>query len=218
MIHIDLHCHTQYSIDSLMPTEVLIDRCVQRGISCLAVTEHNNIDGALAAQKIAPFKIIVGEEVRTSEGEIIGLFLNQGIPRGLSPEETIARIRAQGGLVAVPHPCDRFRNGRLTEAALRRIAGEVDIMEAFNARTTLLRDSDRAEAIGRRYGHILGIGSDSHTSFEVGGAYIEMEDFDLRDHAEFLEKLRHGRLVGQRANPLVHLPTRAAKLLRALKR
>jgi len=106
----------------------------------------------------------------------------------------------------------------LDSDALKQIAGEIDIMEAFNARTTLLQDSARAEDFGRTHGHAFGIGSDSHTPLEVGGAYLEMEDFDLRSPLEFLEKLRSGRLVCRRANPLVHLPTRVVKTLRVLKR
>ncbi|MBI2887458.1 MAG: PHP domain-containing protein [Chloroflexi bacterium] len=201
-----------------MPVEALVDRCVRRGISCLAVTDHNTIAGGLAAQQIAPFKVIVGEEIKTDEGELIGLFLKEEVPRGLSPEETVERVHAQGGLVAAPHPYDRFRRSRLRAEALDRLAGQIDITEAFNCRTTLLRDSQRAEAYGRAHGHALGAGSDSHTPIEVGGAYVEMEDFDLRDPQEFLAKLREARIVGQRANPLVHVPTRLVKIVRSLKR
>ena len=218
MLHVDLHCHTRYSWDCAMPPEVLVDRCVRKGITCLAVTDHNTIAGALAVQQLAPFKVIIGEEVKTAEGEIIGLFLKEEVPRGLSPEETLQRIHGQGGLAAVPHPYDRFRRSRLKESALRRVAGQIDIMEAFNCRTTLLRDSQQAEAFGRAHAHALGTGSDSHTPIEVGGTYVEMADFDLSAPQEFLEKLRGGRIVGKRANPLVHLPTRLVKTIRAFKR
>ena len=200
-----------------MPIDILVDRCVRRGVNCLAVTDHNTIQGALAVQQIAPFKVIIGEEIKTNQGEIIGLFLKDEIPRGLSPQETIARIKEQGGLVDVPHPYDRFRGSRLKEQALQEVAGQIDIMEAFNARTTLLRDSDRAEAFGRTHGHALGAGSDSHTPIEVGGIGIEMEDFDLRSPQEFLGCLRESRIVGERACPLVHVPTRLVKIVRSLK-
>lgn len=217
-LHVDLHSHTRFSFDSSMPPEVLVDRCVKKGITCLAVTEHNNIAGAVYVQQIAPFKVIIGEEIKTDHGEIIGLFLKEEVPRDLSPAETVERIHRQGGLAAVPHPFDRFRGSRLDEEWLVKLAGQIDITEAFNCRTTLLRDSERAEDYGRRRGHALGIGSDSHTPIEVGGAHIEMEDFDLRDPQEFLAKLRQGRLVGQRANPLVHVPTRLVKTIRSLRR
>ena len=201
MVRVDLHSHTRYSFDSAMPPAVLVDRCVRRGITCLAVTEHNTIAGALAVREIAPFKVIVGEEIKTNRGEIIGLFLREEVPRGLSPQETVERIRSQGGLVAVPHPYDRFRGSRLKEEVLDLLADQFDIMEAFNARTTLLRDSQRAEAFGRAHGHALGIGSDSHTPIEIGGAYIEMEDFNLRDTVEFLEKLRGDNWYGSELIP-----------------
>lgn len=218
MLHVDLHCHTQYSWDSAMPVDVLVQRCQHKGISCLAVTDHNTIAGALAVQAIAPFMVIVGEEIKTSQGELIGLFLKEEVPRDLSPEETIERVHAQGGLVSVPHPYDRFRRSRMQASSLERVADQIDITEAFNCRTTLLRDSHRAEAFGRAHSHALGTGSDSHTPIEVGGTYVEMEAFDLRDPKGFLEKLRRGHIVGQRASPLVHLPTRVVKIIRALKR
>jgi hypothetical protein len=218
-IRVDLHSHTRYSFDSSMPPEVLVDRCVRRGIGALAVTEHNNIDGALAVQQIAPFKVIIAEEIKTNQGEIIGLFLKQPIPRGLTPEETVARIKSQGGLAAIPHPFDRFRSGSaIKRRALESVADDIDIMEAFNCRTTLLRDSERAEAFGREHGMALGVGSDSHTPFEIGGGYVEMEDFDLRSPQDFLAKLREGTIVAQRANPLVHVPTRLVKSIRQVRR
>lgn len=218
MLHVDLHCHTRFSWDCAMPPETLVERSLRRGINCLAVTDHNTLAGALAVQKIAPFTVILGEEIKTSEGEIIGLFLTEEIPRGLSPEETLERIHRQGGMAAVPHPFDRFRRSHLRESALERVADAIDIMEAFNCRTTLLRDSERAERFGREHGHVLGVGSDSHTPIEVGGGYAEIEDFDPRDPKEFLERLRRGRIVARRANPLVHLPTRVVKTARALGR
>lgn len=217
-IRVDLHSHTRYSFDSSMPPEVLVDRCVRRGIGALAVTEHNNIDGALAVQKIAPFKVIVAEEIKTAQGEIIGLFLKEAVPRGLTPQETVARIKSQGGLVAVPHPFDRFRSGSvIKQRALELIVGDIDILEAFNCRTTLLRDSERAEAFGRAHNLALGVGSDSHTPLEPGGGYVEMDDFDIRSPQEFLAKLREGRITGRRANPLVHVPTRMVKSIRQLR-
>lgn len=217
MIRVDLHCHTRYSWDSAMPPDVLVDRCIRRGITCLAVTDHNNIDGALAVHKLAPFKIIIGEEIKTAEGEIIGLFLREPVPRGLSPEETLERIHAQGGIASVPHPFDRFRGSVIKEVALKRVAQQVDIIEAFNCRTTLLRDSEKAKAFGRKIDAPLGTGSDSHTSIEVGGSYVEMEDFDLRSPQEFLARLREGQIYGERANPLVHVPTMLVKLIRRLR-
>ncbi len=195
-----------------MPLEVVINRYVRRGIDCIAVTDHDNIDGALKMQKIAPFKVIVGEEVKTLQGEIIGLFLRERVPPFLTAEETVDRIHKQGGLTCVPHPFDRIRNGRLQEKVLEELYSQIDIMEAFNCRTTLLRDSEKAMAFGLAHNMALGVGSDSHTPIEIGGAFVEMPDFE--GSHDFLHCIRGGRLVGRRANPLVHLPTRIVGTLR----
>ncbi len=198
-----------------MPLEVIIDRCVRRGIDCIAVTDHDKIEGALEMQKLAPFKVIVGEEVKTNEGEIIGLFLKERVPPLLTAAETIERIHQQGGLTYVPHPFDRIRGGRLKEEVLEEVYEGIDIMEAFNSRTTLLRDSEKAKAFGRAKNMPLGAGSDSHTPIEIGGAYVEMPDFEGPN--DFLDCLREGRIVGKRANPLVHVPTRIVRTLKRLR-
>ncbi len=198
-----------------MPLEVIIDRYVRRGIDCIAVTDHDKIEGALEMQKIAPFKVIVGEEVKTVQGEIIGLFLTDRIPPLLTAAETIERIHKQGGLTCVPHPFDRIRGGRLKEEVLEELHQGIDVMEAFNSRTTLLRDSDKARAFGKAKDMPLGAGSDSHTPIEIGGAYVEMADFEGPD--DFLNCLRQGRIVGRRANPLVHVPTRIVRTLKKLR-
>ena len=216
MIRVDLHLHTTYSRDSATPLSVVIDRCQRRGINCLAVTDHNTISGALELQRHAPFQVIVGEEINTLDGEIIGLFLTAEIPRGLSGRETAARIHRQGGLVCIPHPFDRVRRRRITEQALYDLIPQIDILEAFNPRTTLLRDSERALSFGRAHGLALGAGSDAHTPVEIGGAYVEMREF--KDPQDFLEAVKGGQVAGRRANPLVHLPTRVTRLLKALRR
>lgn len=215
MIKVDLHLHTKYSKDCAMPLEVIIDRCVRRGIDCIAVTDHDNIAGALKVEKLAPFRVIVGEEVKTRQGEIIGLFLKEEVPPGLSARETVARIHQQGGLTCVPHPFDRVRKGRLREDVLAAIYEQIDIMEAFNSRTTLLRDSEKAEAFGRARNMPLGAGSDSHTPMEIGGAYVLMPEFD--GPADFLDCLREGTVVGERATPLVHVPTRIVRWLKKMR-
>lgn len=198
-----------------MPLEVVIDRCVRRGIDCIAVTDHDNIDGALKMQQIAPFKVIVGEEVKTLQGEIIGLFLKERIASLLTAEETVDRIHEQGGLTCVPHPFDRIRKGRLQENVLNELHSQIDIMEAFNCRTTLLRDSEKAMAFGIEHDMALGVGSDSHTPVEIGGAFVEMPDFE--GPHDFLGCIRSGRLAGRRANPLVHVPTRIMRTLKKLR-
>jgi hypothetical protein len=214
LLKADLHTHTCFSPDGLTSPEKYVQTCLKRGISCVAVTDHNDIAGALAVQKLASFRVIIGEEIESSEGEIIGLFLQEGVPAGLSPEETVRRIKEQGGLVCVPHPFDRFRGEHLTEAALMRILPQVDIIEALNARTTLRRDNDQAARFAREHGLAMSAGSDAHLARELGRAWVEMPDFE--GPREFLQALRQGRIVGRLSSPLVHLFSRWAWLRRRL--
>ena len=213
MLKADLHTHTYFSRDALTSPEKYVQACQKRGVNCVAVTEHNNIAGALAVQKIAPFTVIIGEEVRSSEGEIIGLFLHEQIPGGLSPEETVRRIKEQGGLVVVPHPFDGFR-GHLREEALERILPQVDVIEVFNARITYRRDNERAASFAAEHGLPASAGSDAHSAWETGRTYVEMPEF--QGPREFLEALRHGRVVGRTSTPLVHLFSRWAVIRRRL--
>ena len=167
-MRVDLHTHTVYSSDSELALEDAVEGWQREGIDCVAVTDHNTIAGGLALREWAPLRVIVGSEVRTSEGEIIGLFLHEEIARGLTPEQTIRHIRDQNGLVMIPHPFDRFRRSRLTEEALMRILPQVDIMEVFNARTAFERDNRRADLLASEHGLIPVAGSDSHTAQELG--------------------------------------------------
>ena len=209
-MRVDLHTHTAYSSDSELALERAVAGWQRAGIDCVAVTDHNTIAGGLALREWAPLRVIVGSEVRTCEGEIIGLFLEEEIARGLTPEETIRQIRDQAGVVMIPHPFDRFRRSRLSEAALMRILPQVDIIEVFNARTAFARDNRRAEALAAEHGLIPVAGSDSHTAHELGRSYVEMPDFDSPQ--TFLESLRAGRLVKRQSSWFVHAFTRWAKL------
>ncbi|HUV53340.1 MAG TPA: PHP domain-containing protein, partial [Dehalococcoidia bacterium] len=136
MLKADLHVHTRYSPDSISSPEKIVQRCIDSGINCLAITDHNSIAGALETKRIAPFKVIVGEEILTNSGEIIGYFLTEEIPPHLSPEDTVKRIKDQGGLVCIPHPCDSLRpQSKLQRRALERIMPQVDLIEVYNSRT-----------------------------------------------------------------------------------
>jgi predicted metal-dependent phosphoesterase TrpH len=216
---VDLHSHTGHSSDCLLPAARLLDAAVRRGLAGLAVTDHNTLDGALQAaalverrpERFRGLRIIPGEEVKTNEGEIIGLFLSQSIPRGLTPEETIDRIRAQGGLVTIPHPFDRFRGSRLAETAIHRVARLVDAIETFNARTTLPADNARALALAQAHHLAATAGSDAHVAWEVGNAYLELDDPPAGEPAALLAQLRRGRVGGRTSLPLVHVGSKLAK-------
>jgi hypothetical protein len=214
MLRADLHLHTDRSPDSLISVAALIRRCVAKGIDCVAVTDHNTINGALAMREMAPFRVVIAEEVKTSDGEIIGLFLSEEIPLGLSPEETVRRIKEQGGLVCIAHPFDRLRREPLRAAARERILPDIDIIEAFNARVTFKGDNEKARAYAQEHGLAMSAGSDAHSLREVGRAYVEMPEFETPE--QFLEALRAGRIVGRLSSPLVHLSSTWAKLARKL--
>ena len=210
MIKADLHIHTVYSGDSRISLDRLIARCIELGINCIAVTDHNTIDGALELQGIAPFKVIVGEEILTSSGEVMGYFLKQGIPRGLPVRDTVRRVREQGGLVGVPHPFDRMRGSTLRRHSLEEILPEVDIIETLNARALLRRCNLAAERYALERGLPASAGSDAHTLGEIGGAYVEMPDFE--DVQGFLSALAGGKVCGGVTSRWVHLRSSWAKI------
>ena len=211
-MRLDLHIHTNRSPDSLMTPEEVICTAQMRGLDGLALTDHNTIEGALVVRDRAPesFTVIVGEEVASSEGEIIGLFLERPIPKRMSPEETIAAIRDQGGIVYIPHPVDRLRHEAMGRAVLERIAHLVDALEVFNSRVLIHADNVLARRLAEQYGLAMGAGSDSHVPYEIGRAYVEIGPFD--SPAAFLEALRRGRVTGRMTTPLIHLTTTLTKL------
>jgi len=209
-IRIDLHIHTCYSGDCLSSLEDIIAATGNAGLDALAITDHNAIDGALALQAMAPFPVIVGEEVGTCEGEVIGLFLQEFIPKGLTVAETMRHIREQGGLVYVPHPFDRYRPSALGEARLLSILDQVDAIEVLNARAIEPADNETARVFAQQHGIPCGAGSDGHTLFEIGQAYVEMEPFTDRD--SFLHSLACGQVHGGVSGPYVHLFSTWAKI------
>ncbi len=197
-----------------MTLEQIISRCLKIGINCLAITDHNTIAGALKMKEIAPFPIIVGEEILTSGGEVIGMFLSQEIPSKLSIEETISRIKAQDGLVCIPHPYDRLRLSMFRDQVFESIMPEVDIVEVFNARSLLPNSSTRAWHLAHKYGKRASAGSDAHTPSEIGNAYIEIPEFTGKE--EFLASLAKGKICGNKSNPIIHLASTWARIKKNL--
>ena len=210
MIKADLHVHTCYSVDCLTPLERIVERCLELGINCIAVADHNTIAGALRLREIAPFKIIVAEEVLTPVGEIMGLFLSEEIPRGLSPQETISQIHSQGGLVAIPHPFGRPLPRNSHTLTSDEVLSRVDIIETLNARTPSSKGIARAWRLAKEHGKAASAGSDAHTIGEIGRAYVEMPDFEGPD--DFLSCLAQGRIFGQKSSSLVHLASIWARI------
>ena len=210
MIKADLHIHTCYSVDCLTPVERIVDRCLEIGINCIAIADHNTIAGALKLKEIAPFKVIVAEEVLTPMGEIMGLFLSEAVPRGLSPQETISRIRSQGALVAIPHPFGRSLPWKAKPLTSAEVLSQVDIIEAFNSRTPFSKGNARAWKLAKEEGKAISAGSDAHTLGEIGRTYVEMPEFDGPD--DFLNSLAQGKIFGQKSSYLVHFASTWAKI------
>jgi predicted metal-dependent phosphoesterase TrpH len=214
-IKVDLHVHTCYSKDSLLSLEDVIAAAVRRGLGAVAILDHNTIEGALALRAVAPFPVIVGEEIFTTEGEVAGLFLQEIIPPRLTPAQTVERIQAQGGLVYIPHPFDSIRGARLRESALMAILDQVGAIEVLNARVIRPGDNERARRFAQMHGLPGGAGSDAHSTVEIGQAYVEMEPFTDRDG--FLRSLAGGQVCGGISSPHVHLFTTWAKIRKRMK-
>ena len=210
MIKADLHIHTCYSIDCLTPLEKIVERCLKLGINCIAVADHNTIAGALKLREIAPFKVIVAEEVLTPVGEIMGMFLSEEVAQGLSPQETISRIRSQGGLVAIPHPFGRSLPWKANVLTSKEILSQVDIIETFNSRTPFSNSIARAGKLAKEQGKAASAGSDAHTLGEIGRAYVEMPEFDGPD--DFLISLAQGKIFGQKSSYLAHFASTWARI------
>ncbi|MGN0666926.1 MAG: PHP domain-containing protein [Huintestinicola sp.] len=218
----ELHVHTRYSHDSMLCCRLLGLVCRVKGIGCAAVCDHNTVSGALACkERLAPMgvSVICGEEIFTSQGEIIGLFLSETIPAGLTPEETVSRIKAQGGIVYVPHPYDEKRNKTVISAdALERISAEVSAIEIHNGRAISADYDYRMQEIAHRTvpSAVMVCGSDAHTFFELGRNYMETEDYDTASPESFICAVRSGQMHTSPCHPLAHGTTKAVRLIKML--
>ena len=197
-------------MDCNTPPEEIISRCLETGINCIAISDHDALEGALKIQGLAPFPVIAAEEILTPNGEIMGMFLKERIPSSLSIEQTISHIKAQNGLVCLPHPFDTLRGLRIDTKRLEELVARIDIIEVFNARSLLPRDSSKARAFAKKYNIPGTAGSDAHTPNEIGNTYVEMPEFNGRD--DFLQALRKGKIHRHQSSPLVHLSSTWAKI------
>jgi predicted metal-dependent phosphoesterase TrpH len=184
-----------WSGDATTTPDELREAIVESGIDVLCITDHGTVNGATELATSLGCRVIVGEEVRTTAGELIGLFITQRLPGGLKPQEAVTAIRKQGGVVYVPHPFDPLRHC-LAEDALVQLAteGSLDAVEVLNAKVSLSHINRRAAEFALEHGLAAGAGSDAHEPSAIGAAYVEMPDFD--GPASFLRSLREGRIVG----------------------
>lgn len=191
---IDLHSHTSASTDAFLPPTWLATLCRWLGIDCVAITDHNLIADSTWVLAEQPYpRVIVGEEIETSQGEIIGLFLNEEIPPGQRLSATVEEIHRQGGLVYLEHPFDTSRDASITTDALAAIEAQVDIVEVWNARTRSSTAGAQAIALGEQMEYPIAASSDAHFLFELGRACVEVPAFD--GPQQLLAALRAGRLI-----------------------
>ena len=214
---IDLHCHTRASFDSLSSPARVARVAAERGLTHLAITDHDRLDGALEARAAAPpgLTVIVGQEIRTLAGDLIGVFLQEPIPRGLSAADAIAAIRAQGGLVGLPHPFDRFRGSILRDATMTSLAPLIDWVEIHNAR--LVGNGNERASMFALESALPGVAvSDAHTTVEVGVAYTAL-DGDPSSPAGLLAALATAEIVPGRASYVARAVTPVAKVVQRMR-
>ena len=224
MVRTEFHVHTNASHDSLMGGSALLRMCKKKGIDCVAITDHKEIEGAMAVKPLLEdngVHVIVGEEVFTSEGEIIGLWLSERIEPGLTPDQTVSEIRRQGGFVCVPHPYDEKRYMTvLAREALFRIAFDVDCIETHNGRNVDARFDDEQEAAYAQAAAINPdirrvIGCDAHCPFEIGRNVVVTESPITRE--EFPRCLDGALFEPSFCHPWAHGATRVARLIKMVK-
>jgi predicted metal-dependent phosphoesterase TrpH len=208
-LKVEFHCHTEYSKDSLTTIPQLVRAARRRGLDRLVVTDHNTIQGALAAKEFAPDLIIVGEEIKTKRGELLAAFVTEEVPAGLLPEEAIRRLRAQGAFISVSHPFDLGRNGWELDD-LDDIRPLVDAIEVFNSRCVNPQYNQQALKYAQDYDLAGTVGSDAHAAFEIGRAVLEIAPFDSA--AELCEQIRTAQVITKLSSPWVHFTSMYARI------
>jgi len=214
---IDLHCHTSASFDSLAKPGDVVRAAAARGLTHLVITDHDRIEGALEARELAPAEltVIIGEEVKTADGDLIAAYLERVVAPGMSAAETVAAVREQGGLVGIPHPFDRMRGSMLLDPEMSAVVSLVDWIEVHNARL-VGRGNEQAAVLAREQGRAGVAVSDAHSILEVGVAYTAL-DGDPSTPAGLLEALAGAEIVSGRASYAVRLWTPVAKAVNRLR-
>lgn len=212
---VEFHCHTSASKDSLLRPADLVAAARRKGIDRVVVTDHNSIAGAQEAQRLDPERIIVGEEIMTTRGEILAAFVTEEVPAGLSPQETICRLRGQGAVLSVSHPFDRLRKGGWELSDLEEIVPLVDAIETFNSRCMMPWFNAEAEEFARRNGIPRTVGSDAHAAFELGRSLLVVEPFHGPDGLR--AALPRGVPQVRWSPPWFHLISRFASIRKKIK-
>lgn len=212
---VEFHCHTIFSKDSLTRPEDLIKICRRRGIDRVVVTDHNTVAGARAAYAIDPERVIVGEEIATTRGELLAAFVREEIPKGLTPQETIRRLKDQGAFISVSHPFDTRRSGHWQEEDLLEILPQLDAIEVYNSRCMLPRFNQAARQFAERHNLAGTVGSDAHAAFELGRSLMILEPFEGADGLRSV--IRMGIPKVRWSPPWFHLTSRYAVVYKTLK-
>lgn len=210
-VNCELHCHTSYSWDCDVPVNKVIEYALAKNVDVLAITDHNEIKGALEALNLAPngLRIIIGEEISTLEGHIIGLFIKDKIEPHQSAKETILQIKKQGGVVLVPHAFDRLRGG-IGAKHLHELKGDIDFLEVFNARVLIAADNVKALNFAKEHGMASYVGSDGHTRGEYGNALNTIDNFDSQ--TDFVLALKRGKFTTKLSGFKVYVLSEYVKL------
>ena len=207
-IRVEFHCHTRYSKDSLNNIPYLLNMCRRRGVDRVVITDHNTIQGALIAQQLNPERVIVGEEIMTTKGELLAVYVTEEVPAGLSPIETISLLRSQGAFISVSHPFDLGRSGHWDVDDLLEITPLIDAIEIFNARCIRAIYNTRAQEFARQHNLLGTAGSDAHSLMEIGKATLCLPPF--HDSATLKQSLQHAQLQATLSAPWVHFSSRYA--------
>ena len=209
-IRVELHCHTSFSKDSRIHPEALLALCHKRGIDRIAITDHNTIEGAQIAAEIDPQRVIVSEEIMTTQGELLAYYVKHRVPPGLPPMEAIAQLRVQGAVISVAHPFDALRSGAWEIDHLAAILAHVDAIEVFNGRSWSQSANRRAALLAEEHHLLQSAGSDAHSYMEVGRTYLELASF--AGPGEFRVSLSQATIRRYRSSPLVHFISQYATL------
>ena len=201
-----MHMHTEYSRDSRVPLAEFTDLARKAQLGAVCITDHDTIEGGLRLREMATgLQVIVGEEITTADGELVGLYLETRVAPGLTAEHTIELIHEQGGLAYVPHPFSRNRRRHLRHSVLERVAPTLDIVEVFNAREVASASNLRALEFARQHSLPGGVGSDSHRPIEIGRAYVDLVPFVTPQ--ELVVALRDGKVTGTLSGLGIHVRT-----------
>ncbi len=211
---VEFHCHTESSKDSLVKPEDLVRVCREKGIDRVVITDHNSITGALEAQKLDPELVIVGEEIKTTRGELLCAYVQQEIPSGLAPTEAIERLKEQGAFISVSHPFDAWRAPWYSDG-LDEIRDQIDAIEIFNSRALRQDINQKAQEYADLWGLAGTAGSDAHTLREIGNSTMRLPEFN--NAAELRNAIKRVEYDLSRAKPRARFDSRYAVMRKVFK-